>query len=137
MDLAVLTKAGRNGGHVPAQTWHMFAPFMAPVEQGGGGLTMEEVVEILMFEQDNLDLVESIVKKEGIDADFKRADRFEVLTTPESAAENGRLYRQFLSVLDKHPRLKGRKFQVEIINDPKEAKRVSADGTLANVDFTR
>lgn len=48
-----------------------------PLEQGGAGLTPEEALDIFYFEHDNLDLVEEIVKKEGLDVDFWRGDRYD------------------------------------------------------------
>jgi len=97
--------------------------FMAPLEQGGAGLTAEEVVDIIMFEQDNLDLVESLVKKEGIDADFRRHTRFEVLTNPVSAAENVRLHRLFTETVAR-TKSAGRSLDVKMVHNSAEAKKV-------------
>lgn len=102
----------------------MMTPFMAPLEQGGAGLTAEEVVDVILFEQDNLALVESIVQREGIDADFKKAPRFEVLTNPESAAENARLHRLFTSTVERMPKHRGRSLPVKIISNAAEARKV-------------
>lgn len=51
---------------------------MAPLEEGGAGLSAEDAMDVIMFEQSNLDLVESIVRSEGIEADFWRGSRVEV-----------------------------------------------------------
>jgi hypothetical protein len=103
----------------------MLGYWMAPLSAGGGGLTLEEVVEILMFEQENLELVESIINKEGIDADFKKATRYEVLMSPKAAADNQRLYSLFKSVIDNDPKYMGRKFDVEFFDSPEAAQKAS------------
>jgi hypothetical protein len=51
---------------------------MAPLEEGGAGLSAEDAMDVIMFEQSNLDLVESLVRSEGIEADFWRGSRVEV-----------------------------------------------------------
>lgn len=98
--------------------------FMAPLEEGGAGLSGEEVLDIIMFEQENLRLVESIVQKEGIDADFRKAERLTVMTTPETVEENARLEKYFRKLLAQSTKHKGRTFPAEIVNDPVEARKV-------------
>lgn len=74
--LVRLTSAGRNGGHVGPRGWD-FSQLVRPLKEGGAGLTPQDAVDVTFFELDNLDLVEDIVKKEGIDADFWRGERIE------------------------------------------------------------
>lgn len=71
-----LTPAGRNGGHVGPRGWDL-SYLTKPLEKGGAGLTPEDAVDCTFFELDNLDLVEQIVKEEGIDADFWRGERID------------------------------------------------------------
>lgn len=48
-----------------------------PLEQGGAGLTAEDALDVLFFEQDTLDLVEQIVLREKLDVDFWRGHRLD------------------------------------------------------------
>lgn len=107
---------------------------MAPLEEGGAGLTAEQAMDVIMLEQSNLDLVESIVKSEGIDADFWRGSRVEVLTTPEGAADNMRNYELMQKLLKTHPRHQGRVLDWEIVTDPGEVRKVRSRSTCLRVD---
>lgn len=122
---ADLLPAGRNGGHVVGQSWQLLTPLMASLEEGGTGLTAEQAMDVIMLEQSNLDLVESIVRSEGIDADFWRGSRVEVLTSPEGAADNMRNYELMMKLLKTHPKHKGRVLDWEIITDPAQVRKVS------------
>lgn len=99
---------------------------MAALEEGGAGLTAEQAMDVIMLEQSNLDLVESIVRSEGIEADFWRGSRVEVLTTPEGAANNMRNYELMMKLLKTHPRHKGRVLDWEIITDPGQVRKVGS-----------
>lgn len=98
---------------------------MAPLEKGGGGLNAEQVLDIIFFEQDNLDLVERIVKNEGLAVDFWRGHRCEVVNTPESAADNLRNFQLLQKLIANSPKYRHRKLDWTVIMDPAEAKRVS------------
>jgi hypothetical protein len=122
----VLTStAGRNGGHVAPYGWQVFSMLMTELEEGGGSMTADEVLELIFFELDTLELVDDIVQTEGIDADFWRGSRLEVITTPDSAAANLRHYQLLKRMIAASPTYRNRTVDWEIITDPEEAKRVS------------
>lgn len=58
---------------------------MAPLEEGGAGLSAEDAMDVIMLEQSNLDLIENIVRTEGIDADFWRGSRVEASSATDRA----------------------------------------------------
>lgn len=68
---------GRNGGHVSPRSFMYLSELWAPLEHGGGGLSMEQAVQAWFFELDNLDYIEKLVKAEGLDVDFWRGERYE------------------------------------------------------------
>ncbi|TXT09243.1 hypothetical protein VHUM_02717 [Vanrija humicola] len=117
--------SGRNGGHVLPRAWAMFPTFMSPLEKGGSSLNAEQVLDIIFFEQDNLDLIERIVKSEGLDVDFWRGHRYEVFNTPQSAADNMRNFELLQRLIARSPKYRHRKVDWMVITDPAEAKRVS------------
>ncbi|BEI92386.1 uncharacterized protein CcaverHIS019_0500140 [Cutaneotrichosporon cavernicola] len=117
--------SGRNGGHVVGQSWQQLTPLMAPLDEGGAGLSADDAIDVIMFEQSNIDLVESIVQSEGIDADFWRGSRVEVLRTPAGAADNLRNYELMRKLLKTHPKHKGRVLDWEIVTDPVAVKKLS------------
>ncbi|GMK53416.1 hypothetical protein CspeluHIS016_0100020 [Cutaneotrichosporon spelunceum] len=117
--------SGRNGGHVVGQSWQLLTPLMAPLEEGGAGLSAEDALDVIMFEQSNMDLVENLVRSERIDADFWRGSRVEVLVTPEGAAGNLRNYELMQRLLKTHPKHQGRVLDWEVVTDPAAVRKLS------------
>ena len=61
---------------VGPKTYHKWDLLMQPYPVGMG-CTEEEATRVMQNERDNLDLVESIVRKEGLDVDFWRGELIE------------------------------------------------------------
>ncbi|BEI88839.1 uncharacterized protein CcaverHIS019_0202010 [Cutaneotrichosporon cavernicola] len=68
--------SGRNGGHVGPKTYALWHQLQQEYPLGAG-LSPEEATWVMQNERDNLDLVESLVKTEGLDVDFWRGELLE------------------------------------------------------------
>ncbi|KAL1406437.1 hypothetical protein Q8F55_008136 [Vanrija albida] len=116
--------SGRNGGHVSPRSFMYLSELWAPLEHGGGGLSMEQSVEAWFFELDNLEYIERLVKDEGLDVDFWRGERYEVFTSEERVAENRAAYAKFTTAIAAS-RFAGRKLPWTMVDDPAKAKELS------------
>ncbi|RSH86042.1 uncharacterized protein EHS24_004246 [Apiotrichum porosum] len=117
--------SGRNGGHVGPRAWDGFGSLTRSRAEGGAGLTNDDALDIMYFEADNLDYVESLVKKEKLNVDFWRGNRCDVLTTEASVQANLaniETYKKTAAASTKH---NGRQTEWELISDPREARKVS------------
>ncbi|WRT70480.1 uncharacterized protein IL334_007478 [Kwoniella shivajii] len=87
--------SGRNGGHVGPSTYYGWNLHQQPYPLGLG-CSAEEATRIMQNERDNLDLVESIVKKEDLDVDFWRGELIETHHSAEETEESKRQYEAWL-----------------------------------------
>jgi len=124
------SQAGRNGGHVAPHAWQVFGTLVKPLAEGGSGLTPEEALDLVMFEQANLDVVHGLLKAEGLDSsvDFWRGHRLEVITSRKEAEENIRLHALMQRTKANSTKHRDTKVDWELISDPAEATRVSIRG---------
>ncbi|GMK56363.1 hypothetical protein CspeluHIS016_0302030 [Cutaneotrichosporon spelunceum] len=113
--------SGRNGGHVGPKTyalWHQ-------LQQGyplGAGLSPEEAAWVMQNERDNLDLVESLVEKEGLDVDFRRS---ELLETHHDLGRTKWCKEQYQAWLTLRRKMGLGDDQTRFVDDAPEAERLS------------
>ncbi len=67
--------SGRNGGHVGPATFSAWTTLQQPIPFGAG-LSEEEATRVIHAERENLDLIEEVVKREGLEGkvDWWRGD---------------------------------------------------------------
>lgn len=124
--------SGRNGGHVAPRSWNMLGTMTRPLAAGGAGLSAADAVDVYFFEMENLDYVEEVVAREGLDADFWRGRRLEVFTTAAGAARNAETRAHFLAAQDR-TRHRGRRIECEMLSGA-DAARAARMRTATHVN---
>ncbi|TXT10487.1 uncharacterized protein COLE_04421 [Cutaneotrichosporon oleaginosum] len=116
---------GKNGGHIAPAWYTAFASLVRSVEEGGGGCTPEQALEVIFNEQDTLALAQEIVARDKLDVDLWVGEKLEVFTSAAAAKLNDEAYGAFHAALAASPRFAGRDVGWRRISDPEEARRVS------------
>ncbi|WWC65455.1 uncharacterized protein I303_108073 [Kwoniella dejecticola CBS 10117] len=114
--------SGRNGGHVGPKTYHKWDLLMKPYPVGSG-CSVEEATQVMQNERDNLDLIESIVKKENLDVDFWRGELLETHHSADQTALCKRQYAAWLKARQEYGFTQSH--DTRFIDDLKEAEKLS------------
>ncbi|BEI80771.1 hypothetical protein CcaverHIS002_0113000 [Cutaneotrichosporon cavernicola] len=117
--------SGRNGGHIGPASWEVMGHLTKPLSHGGGGVSEEDALDVLFFEQETLDLCELIVMRERLDVDFWRGYRLVVSTTPEGVEESKRTLDAYHRAIKRSAKHGDKRLDASALFDAGEAERVS------------
>ncbi|KAK8850329.1 hypothetical protein IAR55_004246 [Kwoniella newhampshirensis] len=114
--------SGRNGGHIGPKTYYKWDLLMQPYPIGMG-CSEEEATRVMQNERDNLDLIESVIKKENLDVDFWRGELLETHHSKEQTELSKIQYAAWMKArqaLGLDP-----EGDTKFVDDPAEAEKLS------------
>ncbi|KAK8845644.1 hypothetical protein IAR55_006360 [Kwoniella newhampshirensis] len=126
--------SGRNGGHVAPAHYLRFKSYQRPMPAGTGA-SEEEVVKIIQAERTNLEIVEDIVRKEGIAEEIEWW-RGELMNTHTAGQleDNLALYNDWLAARKKYLGVDD-DAGVRFVKNKLEAAKLSRMKDVVSVDF--
>ncbi|ODN84013.1 hypothetical protein L202_00048 [Cryptococcus amylolentus CBS 6039] len=97
---------GRNGGHCAPYSFSALPELTKPLSEGGGGLSIDDALDVLDLERRVLLWVEETVHREGWEIDLWKGEKVEVRLTQTQAQRMDVLYKKWAEARNKSEKYK-------------------------------